>query len=76
MSKIRRIVSRIVGGIQCGLGCIAIALAFMVYANQSIRDALAIALTEVYLYMFLFLVFGMFSVLSGLPLLREKNRGS
>jgi len=73
VAKARKVVSRIIGGVQCGLGGIASVFAYLVYANPSIRDALAITPEEVYFYMFLFLVFGMFSVLSGLLLVREKD---
>ena len=73
MIKVRRIASRLVGGIQCGLGGLASVFAFLIYASPLIREALAITYEEVYLYMFLFLVFGVFSILSGLLLLREEE---
>jgi len=67
------VVARFTGVIQCGLGGLASVFAYLVYANPSIRDALAITSKEVYFYMFLFLVFGMFSILSGLLLVREED---
>jgi len=73
MIKVRRIASRLVGGIQCGLGGLASVFAFLIYASPLIREALAITYEEVYLYMFLFLVFGVFSILSGLLLVREEE---
>jgi len=73
MIKVRRMASRLVGGIQCGLGGLASVFAFLIYASPLIREALAITYEEVYLYMFLFLVFGVFSILSGLLLLREEE---
>jgi hypothetical protein len=73
MPKARRMISRLVGGIQCGLGGLASVFAFLVYASQLIRDSLAVAPEEIYLYMFLFLVFSMLSILSGLLLLSEKE---
>ena len=73
MAKARRVVSRFVGGIQCGLGALASVFAFLVYASPSIRDALAITSEEVYLYMFLSLVFGVFSILSGSLLVRKEK---
>jgi len=76
MAKARRIVSRLVGGIQCGLGGLASVFAYLVYATPSIRDLLAITSDEIYLYMFLLLIFGMFSILSGLLLIREEYGGS
>jgi hypothetical protein len=74
MAKIRKVISRFVGGIQCGLGVISSVFAFLVYANPSVRESIAIASEqEVYLYMFLFLVFSAFSILSGLLLTREEK---
>jgi len=73
MTKARRAVSRLVGGIQCGLGGLVSVFAFLVYASPLIRDSLAVTPEEVYLYMFLFLVFSMLSILSGLLLLSEKE---
>jgi hypothetical protein len=76
MAKARRVALLIVGGLQCGLGGFASVFAYLVYASSSIRDMLAIASDEVPLYMFLFLVFGMFSILSGFLLVHEKDSGS
>lgn len=76
MGKPRSLVSRFVGGIQCGLGGLASVFAYLVYANSSIQEALAIASDEVYLYMFLLLVFGMLSILSGLLLVHGENSRS
>jgi len=73
MTKARRMVSQLVGGIQCLLGGLSSVFAYIVYASSSIRDDLAITSEEVYLYMFLFLVFGMFSILSGLLLVHEEG---
>ena len=72
MTKVRRVMSRLIGGVQCWLGGLAVTLAFLVYGSPSVRDVLAVTSEEVYLYMFLFLVFGMFSILSGLLLVREE----
>jgi len=76
MTKTKKVVSRLVGGIQCGLGGIAAVLAYLVYASPTIRDTLSVTSEEVYLYMFLFLVFGMFSIISGLFLAHEENSGN
>jgi len=43
------------------------------YASSPIQNMLGITSDEVYFYMFLFLVFGVFSILSGLLLIQEKN---
>jgi len=72
MTKIRRLISRFIGGTQCVLGALASVFAFLVYISLSTRETIAITSeAEVYLYMFLSLVFGVFSILSGLFLLRE-----
>jgi len=71
MTKARKVASRLVGGFQCGLGGFASVLAYLIYASPSIQDMLAITSEEVPLYMFLFLVFGMFSILSGFLLVHE-----
>jgi hypothetical protein len=73
MTKVRKAVSRIVGGIQCGLGGLMSILAYLVYASSQIQNVLGITSDEVYFYMFLFLVFGVFSIVSGLLLIQEKN---
>jgi len=73
MSKFRKIVSQLIGGIQCGLGMLASVFAYLIYASPSIRDVLAITSEEIYLYMFLFLVFGIFSILSGLIVRKEES---
>jgi len=76
MTKARKAVSRLVGGIQCGLGGLASVFAYLVYASPSTQEALAITPGEIYLYMFLFLVFGMLSILSGLLLVNEEEGAS
>jgi hypothetical protein len=68
MGKARKAVSLIVGAVQCGLGGLASAFAFLIYVSSSLRDTLAITFEDVYLYMFLLMVFGIFSILSGLLL--------
>jgi len=76
MAKARRVALRIVGGLQCGLGGLASVFAYLVYTSPLIRDTLVIASEEVPLYMFLFLVLGMFSILSGFLLVHEKDSGN
>ncbi len=73
MVKARSVALRLVGGFQCGSGGLASVFAYLVYTSPSIRDMLAITSEEVPLYMFLFLVFGMFSILSGFLLVHEKG---
>jgi lysylphosphatidylglycerol synthetase-like protein (DUF2156 family) len=73
MTNVRRTVSRFVGGIQCVLGMLASVFSFIIYVSPSIRETLAITSEEVYLYMFLSLIFGVFSILSGLLLIRGEK---
>jgi hypothetical protein len=73
MRKLRRLVSLFVGGIQCGLGGLASVFAYFIYASSSIRDAFAITSEEIFLYMFLLLVFGVVSILSGIILIRKES---
>jgi hypothetical protein len=55
------------------MGSAASVLAFMIYATASVREELSIGEEEITLFMFIFLVFGVFSVVSGMILLREKR---
>jgi uncharacterized protein with PQ loop repeat len=75
MPNARKAVSMLVSGIQCSLGGLACILAYLIYASQSIQETLSIAPEEVSLSMFLLLVFGMLSILSGLLLVQEGNGG-
>jgi hypothetical protein len=43
-----------------------------VYASASVREELSMGQGEVALFMFVFLVFGVFSMMSGMILLREE----
>ena len=67
--------SRLVAGVQCALGGVASILAYFVYSNAWIREAISISDGEVYLFMFLFLAFGVFSIFSGLLLASERFEG-
>ncbi len=53
-------------------GAAASVFAYIIYASEPIREELSITLGEVTLFMFILLVFGVFSMLSGMILLREK----
>jgi len=75
MTNARKAVSMLIGGIQCSLGGLACIFAYLVYVSQSIQEALSIVPEEVSLSMFLLLVFGMLSILSGLLLVQEENGG-
>lgn len=61
------------GGFQCVVGAIASVFAYIVYAGASVREQLSISQDEVTLFMFVFIVFGVFSIASGMILLREKS---
>jgi hypothetical protein len=73
--KTRKIVSRLVAGVQCALGGVASTLAYFIYSSAWIREAISISDGEVYLFMFLFLAFGAFSIFSGLLLTSERFEG-
>jgi hypothetical protein len=75
MAKARKIVSWAVGGIQCGLGGLASVFAYLVYASQPIKDMLAITAEEMPLYVFLLMMFSIFSILSGVLLVRRNGGG-
>ena len=72
MAKLLKLISVIVGGAQCILGGILAVLAYLVYANQGVQNTLAVAQKEMPLYIFLFLFFGIFLMLSGLLLLSKE----
>jgi hypothetical protein len=55
------------------LGAAASAFAYLVYASQSIRESLSIANEESFLIAFLLVIFGAFSMLSGMVLIREED---
>lgn len=73
MSSIRTFIARLVGGVQCLLGAATSTFAYLVYASQSIRESLSIANEESFLIVFLLVVFGAFSILSGMVLIREED---
>lgn len=74
MTNARKTVSLFVGGIQCVLGVLASVFAFIIYASPSMRETIAITSEgEVYLYIFLSLIFSVFSLLSGVLLVRGEK---
>jgi len=54
------------------VGAITSTFAYVIYANAAVREELSISQREVALFMFVFLVFGVFSIVSGMILMREK----
>jgi len=70
--EVRKIVSRVVGIAQSGLGVSAIIFAYMLYYNLfDIQDMLNASAQNVPLYMLLLLIFGLLSVISGFFLIYE-----
>jgi hypothetical protein len=65
------ILARLVGGIQCFLGTLSSVLAYLVYASQPLRESLGIAGNEISFFIFLFMVFGVFSIVSGMILINR-----
>lgn len=54
------------------IGATASVFAYILYASASVREELSVAQGEVTLFLSILLVFGVFSMLSGMVLLREK----
>jgi len=73
MGRARNLVSLSIGFIQCMLGGIAVVFAYLVYATPQMRETLVIASEEVYLCMFVALIFSMLSIVSGLLLMHGEN---
>jgi len=72
----RRKIASLVGGVQCGLGGLAVVFAYLLYVSPSVREVLAVTVEEVYLSIFLFLVFSVFSIFSGLILIYREDSGN
>lgn len=71
--EIRRTVSRVVGLIQTAVGGIAMVFAFLLLHNVlNVQVALGLSGENVELYMLIFIVFGLLSVISGLLLFYEQ----
>jgi hypothetical protein len=68
---VRKNVARIAGGFQCVAGVLSSVFSYMIYVNAWIREELSIEQEEIALFMFIFLVFGVLSIASGMILLRE-----
>lgn len=67
----RGYVAKFLGGLQCVVGAVAAVFAYIVYANALVREQLSVGEGEVALYMLVLVVFGVFSIASGMILLRE-----
>ena len=72
----RRIICRLVGSLQCGLGGLAGVFAYLIFATPSMQEWLSVAPREVPLYMFGFAVLAVLLILSGLLLARGEVGGN
>ncbi len=66
MVMIRRTLSLIIGAIQCFIGALATALAFLVYTGQGFQEMLMVTGEEIPLFVFLLSLFALLSIVSGL----------
>jgi hypothetical protein len=70
--KIRRTLSKIVGVMQTALGGLAMVFAFLSYYNVfGIQTMLGVSAEGIGLYLWIFIIFGLLSVISGLILFNE-----
>ena len=70
--KIRRTLSKIVGVMQTALGGLAMVFAFLSYYNVfGIQTMLGVSAEGIGLYLWIFIIFGLLSVISGLILFFE-----
>lgn len=71
-TKIRRTLSKIIGVMQTALGGIAMVFAFLSYYNVfGIQTMLGVSAEGIGLYLWIFIIFGLLSVISGLILFFE-----
>jgi hypothetical protein len=69
----RKILSKTVGLIQTTIGGIAMVFAFLSFYNVfGIQTMLGISLASIGLYLWVFIIFGLLSVISGLFLFYER----
>lgn len=69
---LRKIVSTVIGVTQSVIGAFAIVFAYFFYHNVfDIQTVLNLPQRNMPLYLFLFLVFGLFSIVSGVSLIHE-----
>jgi len=70
--EVRKIISRVVGVAQSGMGVLAVIFAYLLYYNLfDVQGMLNASAQNAPLYMLLLLIFGLFSVISGLFLIYE-----
>jgi hypothetical protein len=69
----RKILSRAVGLIQTGIGGLAVLFAFLVFYNLfELQAQLGISTESIGLYLWVFIIFGLLSIISGLFLFFEQ----
>ena len=69
----RKILSKTVGLIQTTIGGIAMVFAFLSFYNVfGIQTMLGISLASIGLYLWVFIIFGLLSIISGLFLFNER----
>jgi hypothetical protein len=73
MAQGRIVLSRLIGGVQCVIGTLVFITAYALLASPWVREILSVAEEESFLLVFLLFIFGIFSILSGLILIREKR---
>jgi len=70
--EVRKIVSKVVGVAQSGIGVLAIIFCYILYYNLfDIQGMLNVSAQNVPLYMLVLLIFGLISVISGFFLIYE-----
>ena len=71
-TKIRRTLSKIIGVMQTVLGGIAMVFAFLSYYNVfGIQTIFGVSAESIGIYLWIFIIFGLLSVISGLILFYE-----
>ena len=70
--RILRTISRVVGLLQAFIGGMALIFAFLLFYNFfSVQAVLGLSVENIELYMLVFIVFGLFSIINGLLLFYE-----
>jgi|GEM_PF-3045713 hypothetical protein len=70
--RILRTISRVVGLLQAFIGGMALIFSFLLFYNFfSVQAVLGLSVENIELYMLVFIVFGLFSIINGLLLFYE-----
>jgi hypothetical protein len=71
--RILRTISRVVGLLQAFIGGMALIFAFLLFYNFfGVQAVLGLSVENIELYMLVFIVFGLFSIINGLLLFYEQ----